>query len=554
MIVGSHFDKISIAETKHKKRVLKSLVDNHNLDDVKIVGRIYIDCRYAESASMSKLRSVLSQSCQRLRSSEEISASLHSFLVYLLDKFKDKLAVTYREAASELNQCLNSNSYLYLECLKSSKPFEMCEKLNERGNILFMKNNEDPDNSWIVFDKAAILSQVNGVIFAPEEFKEHRDLASSTGVVPLSKLTPLFPYMNTDMIVRFLCHLEFCQEIEDATLLPLIAADSTSSPVSSERFFFFPGLVKLEKPTDITMLVTLNEGHCSAWVLECLKSNQFLSSRYLQVLLLRLAFSLALAPDHSTAESLALLRKCKVWKNGIYWANRSGSEAIVEVVNLKQVVVIVHSKKDKIKLAGLRSAIIRLILKTREEFCSKVPVKELLVLPEDAAKVNYPLDSTEVAAVSITEVAQTVKEGEEYVVKDDIQTTELEKIVCFEPYANLGETVLKQLFEENTSEDVSEEITDELFYLIAHNACRFVNEYCAICDPSPLLLAKQCVSQGDVNRLVHIFQLWREKMGKEGTKMNFRNLLDEYSIFAGRNPLKLAPGAAVYNGIIIEVY
>ena len=46
----------------------------------------------------------------------------------------------------------------------------MCKKLNNRGNILFMRNDECPQQSWIIFNKAALLSQVNGVIFAPDDF------------------------------------------------------------------------------------------------------------------------------------------------------------------------------------------------------------------------------------------------------------------------------------------------------------------------------------------------------------------------------------------------
>ena len=44
---------------------------------------------------------------------------------------------------------------------------------------------------------------------------------------------------------------------------------------------------------------------------------------------------------------------------------------------------------------------------------------------------------------------------------------------------------------------------------------------------------------GDVHRLVRVFQLWREEMGAEATRYNLRKQLDQFSIFAGRNPLIL---------------
>ena len=44
---------------------------------------------------------------------------------------------------------------------------------------------------------------------------------------------------------------------------------------------------------------------------------------------------------------------------------------------------------------------------------------------------------------------------------------------------------------------------------------------------------------GDVHKLVRVFQLWREEMGAEATRCNLRKQLDQFSVFAGRNPLSL---------------
>ena len=540
LIIGSHADVIPSSEVRQKSRALESVVNSHKFDSVTFAGQIVIDCRYAESSSMTKLRSILSQICQSLRSSEEMAAAHHCFLVFLLHTFRDRLAVTYSDAADELrhqlnnDEHLNTREYAYLEFIKSSDPLEMCKKLNERGSILFMENKECPERSWIVLDKAALLSQVNGVIFAPEGFKEHqKSLSTSTGVVPLSKLAPLFPNINSDMITQFLCHLEFCQQIKEFKLASLLVAEGQSTPTAGERYFFFPGLVHLDTPRDVIESGASKLDYNSGWVLQCSKSEQFFSSRFLQVLLLRLAFLFALAPtDPSTGDRLALHRKCSVWKNGIYWVNRSGGEAIIEVNNLRQVVVIVRSKLEKMEQVRLRSAVIKTVISAKEEFCSKVFVRESLVLPEDAAV--YPLDPSKVTGVSITEVAATIAEGKKFAIIDKTQSVELEKLTYFEPYAYLGEPLLQQLFSKDGTE--AQEITDKLLTDIASKRSpKSIDEYCIIFEQE----IDACASHEGACGLLQVFQLWRDRMGKEGTRKNFRKKLDQFSVFTGRNPLEL---------------
>ena len=534
VILGSHTDCLSFGEKNPKAQFLQHITSHHTLDNISIVGQVMLDCRYAESSSISQFRSILVQSCKALRSSERIAVAHRCFLVFLFHKYRDKPAVRFSITATEMVSSLKLDKFAYLHCLKSSNLIEVCEMLNKRGDILFMKNNECPDNSWIVFDKSILLSQVNGVIFAPEEFKEHqKSLSTSTGVVPLSKLAPLFPNINSDMITQFLCHLEFCQEIKDLELASLLVAEGQPTPTAGERYFFFPGLVHLDTPRDVIESGASKLDYNSGWVFQCLKHEQFFSSRFLQVLLLRLAFSFALAPtDPSTDDRLALHRKCSVWKNGIYWVNRSGGEAIVEVNNLRQVVVIVRSKLEKMELVRLRSAVIKTIISAKEEFCSKVLVRESLILPDDTAV--YPLDPSKVTGVSITEVTATIAEGKKFAIIDKTQSVELEKFICFEPYAYLGESLLQHLFSKDVTE--AQVITDKLLTdITAKRLRKSIDEFCVIFEGE----IDACASHDGARGLLQVFQLWRDRMGKEGTRKNFREKLDQFSIFAGRNPLEL---------------
>ena len=155
------------------------------------------------------------------------------------------------------------------------------------------------------------------------------------------------------MITAFLTHLEFCHEITDPEALRLLQMpNSSASTFCSEKYLFFPALVSIEAPGDVWE-TDYKFVYQSGWVLLCSQSHEFFTPRYLQVLLVRLAFSFALALEQQVSHP-ALHRKCSVWKNGIYWANRNGVECLVEVTNAKWVTVMVRClKENEIKCVHL---------------------------------------------------------------------------------------------------------------------------------------------------------------------------------------------------------
>ena len=93
VVIGSHVDTLSSREMKLRLRFLQSITKHHSLDNISIAGEVMLDCRYAESSSMSQLRSLLSHSCQALRNIETMTITHRSFLMFLFDKFGDKPAV-----------------------------------------------------------------------------------------------------------------------------------------------------------------------------------------------------------------------------------------------------------------------------------------------------------------------------------------------------------------------------------------------------------------------------------------------------------------------------
>ena len=73
-----------------------------------------------------------------------------------------------------------------------------------------------------------MLQEVNGSVFLPDNFTEHKSL-TQISVIPFSKIFTAFAKLNetkeTDpqlLIVDFLVHMEFCREIAEEYLLQLV--------------------------------------------------------------------------------------------------------------------------------------------------------------------------------------------------------------------------------------------------------------------------------------------------------------------------------------------
>ena len=550
IIICSHADKVKSEkqEASAKLRVVNSLLKNaESSDPYKIfatispsiesictfpslcfAGLVVMNCLHAESESMSELRQIMAKSCDTLRTEMIMSFNSHCFFLYLLDKFRKELGVTLCHVLSSAQSESEIDRKELLRFIPDSVHglCNVCEELNQRGNLLFLKNVQYVGDSWIVLDQEALLCKVSGTVFAPEDFKQHQELTTtSTGVVPLSKMAACFHNLDTnldiDLIALFLCHLEFCHEIKDHRLLPLLQGSSGSS-FPEERYFFFPALVITKEPDKIW---ETNDDFCYhfAWTLKCFQPEHFFLPRFLQVLLLRLAFGFALASDKPGSESSSLpviCRKCCVWKNGIFWVNRFGVEVLVEVVDKsREVNVMVRCVSDGvIHCAQLRAAVISKVLDIKNEYCPWVSVTESFIPSTEARK--YPLNTSDEVLIAAKEVANAILQQAPYAIHESGNKVELHKLLLFEPYANLGNEVLCQLFaKENAREKVDEKFFGKLWKLPL--------------DSLKYMFLNSTTESIDDTR--QVYQLWQQH--SEGTYQCLRQTLDAFSVFSGRNPL-----------------
>ena len=255
---------------------------------------------------------------------------------------------------------------------------ESLTSLSDKGLILFLQNYKHPQSSWVVVEKDALLREVNGTLFAPDSFKQYRQVASNTGIMPITTLDELFPQHSSEMLVGCLEIMEFCHPVDPSALQGTNLESnksSSSSPSSGASQLFFPSLVKVHRPGDLSLPKF-------GWCLGCSDPHQFFSYRFLHVLLLRLSFTFPLASDHLPPSSslCGLERQCNVWQNGIIWNSVSGVSTIVEIVDRNRWVIVLVSEKSR-EAAETCSSVIRMILDLQQQLCSVVSTCECLISP-----------------------------------------------------------------------------------------------------------------------------------------------------------------------------
>ena len=544
ILIGSHDDEVKSKEERSRKiSIMESIQSMPEFSSLHFAGHITVNCCYGQSSSLSQLCHYLEESCSTLRDTVQSTFRSHSFFVYLIDKFQDARAILLSEVLHAVEKESEPAQKQLLNFVPCSTPEDLSQvylEMNDRGRILFLKNAIHIGNSWIILDQGALLS-IAGKVFAPEGFKEYHKLATSTGVVPFSKIGTILPDLNPDMIAKYLCHLEFCREITDPEVLLLLQRDYTATPTpnalatAKERFYFFPSLVSFTAPCEVGVsskpdgpAITVPSAvwksderfsYRCGWMLQCSKPEQFLTPRFLQVLLLRLAFSFAFAPGViDTSSHLPVLqRECTVWKNGMHWAKESGIKALVEVVD-KSATVLLHCLKGlEVECTRFRSAIIQKILHAIKEFCPTVSTSEYFIHPDDATQ--YPLKPfPELTLVSCAKIAKAIAESEPAALDTKKNLVVLETLLHFEPYAVLDDAILQKMFDEHSTAYTQVAKSEH----IEHFMCSLTQ---TIEPPKPS-------ASKSLRATVLTLQSQRKV-----TYQVLREELDKFSVFSGRNPL-----------------
>ena len=489
IVVGSHADKRRAENgINHIKRIdIQRIIEYHEYK-----GFVAMDCRNKDGVGFDEFVTCLSESTKTVvKTSDSISFYCHVLYAFLKTKL-DQVAITLdnllQRIKDENEPSLPSNESVLLEFLTI---------LSDKGLILFIRST-DSINSWVIINKTSLLKEINGTLFAPSHFKEYRStLTSNTGIVPVSVLSDVFPQYDPDMLVGFLKSLEFCHEIDENTLKII----TTNLSSSSEKLIYFPALVSVEPSSE----VTITDGF--GWCLWCPNPYQFFSNRFLQVLLLRIAYLFSLQINDvgiiHVSPVQTLDRSCRVWKNGICWT-RDGVKIVVQVSEQnRSVILLVKPLVESLELESLQvsSSVIQKILQIKKEFCHSCDTRECLISPHNLnMALQYNLK--DLSVFKIEDIARVLVMKRMFVTSNMTESLNISSLLGqLEPYHSLPLSVIHQLFNDS---NVSQHIPEHVF--------RKVRERC--------------------RPIMDIYPVTSES----STYQSVRDHLNRFSIFAGRNP------------------
>ena len=553
VIIGSHADVVKSQKENPAQKLADILRTPSSslqaLDDI-----IPLNCTQQASDGLTKVSNTITQQVTQFQKTFDIVLQVHFLYDFLSREFKGQTACRVSEIVSRIAEDSNTEMTVGVDekeviaLLPQDTPTlsQHLTTLSEKGRFLYLRNDQNVEDSWVILDQEVLLSEVNGTVFAPKNFKEHHDISSCTGVVPFSKIEQAFPNHSPEMIISFLSHLEFCQQIAESEASVISGDQLGGSQQSPEALYFFPALVSEDRPKESCKSIEQAHYKCG-WSLQCIRSNQFLSPRFLHVLLLRLAFSFALAPETAEEDRACpvLQRRCNVWKAGIHWQNRDGVEAIVEVVEQNTAVTVVMGCLEgrEVECAGLRSQLIQAILATKERFCAAVELGESFIHPAELS--SYPLKNCKLfPSFTITELATAIAEDKQVVTRKQghgLQMLGICELLYFEPYTCFNPTLLAEMFKDENS---SNEVPD-IFHLdagmAAHSKMHILKK---ILEHNPrelqaaiaIATASQTYQNDPMHNCYLLFRTWALSAPSR-TYQALRSALDRFSVFCGRNPL-----------------
>ena len=544
IFIASHKDKLR-ARSEDPQSIVDEIMERY-ISDIKVSftfdGSFPMDCRKLVSRGLSALLTQLNATCQVLRQTADVDLHCHILKAFLTTT--NFQALVYCELSLIIEMVRKE------EALLPSHPSQLIPLLStftDQGHILLHQNCTNMIKSWVILKPEVILAKVNGSIFAPDYFKEHsQNFAMSTGVVSLSKIKNKFTEFNHEVIIAFLIHFEFCFRIKDQHTLEMITNNEVSltnqssecreAVVCQEKYYFFPSLVRIKKPEDVCQPQE-TDMYQFGWLYKCGKETEELTTRFLHVLILRLAFSCETPDDPTERESVVILRSCSVWKHGIAWWTNDGIETIVEVgLQCRWVAVMMRCPyTHKVQCAELRSKAIRIVLKARQDFCQATKMNEFVIAP---SCLQYPFEGRELTLYSMKKIASIVVEGKNFV-KDIVgkNPVDISQLLPFEPYYKLGD-LIDRFF--TAEQSLNKEISQECLEQIAIKCHKNLKEFETALQPNLIAYVEECsrVGGSEVMKCVALFRTLKNNQKRAmKTWRDFEQVFRKFSIFCGRNPM-----------------
>ena len=549
IIVGSHADQLDKGAVEQALKIIENCFPEHSNQ---LEGVVCLDCTRPSSPDLDLLRHHLKESCNFIReSTEKIDQRC-----YVLHKYVHKEYINmgiHGNKLKNISKDLKDNPYMLPST--STELLPLFQTLHDRGQILFLRNKHSLDNSWVITNITAILEIVVGSIFAPHDFPQHI-APGSTGIVPKSRISEVFPDLDIDMVIGFLEHFEFCHRVEP----DWVRIIQSKHEASDGEYYLFPALVTSERIPNHVLQGIHDGNYCCGWCMHSTGEHQFFTTRFLHVLLLRLAFLFAVPQDNviptaSEVETPALKRSCAMWKSGITWHDTHGISTHFEVTDLKTVILIMSCIKGReVHCVKLRTQLISVILKARKEFCPRVDVEECIMevgndrVAETVQKSPSQSNKFSLKYISDRISTRDAKDHQDLLLvnPDGSPGKRISELLYFEPYTLLTSDLVTKMFSEENSTLI---LSDVFLSELAGCLHPYNNILALVFMTQPKLLneklKKDVYSLDSLDemskqlRCVHILEAWMEQQESPATYKKLRQELNKYSIYCGRNPLDL---------------
>ena len=425
IVVVSHVDeKCNPVERRVREEEILEIIQSKRLDSV------FIDCRKLGGSGIGIVFKMLSSACESIRSTRKYKSTLYHHEMYRLLEERKENILTLLDVISEAQ---DNDCFVIPE--DSTEILELLCSLDSTGLINVL---ESEDKVWVVVNKGILLTELDGILFAPKGFKEHVDIASNTGIVSVSDLASLFPHYDPDMLICFLKKMELCQEMNPSflsmtNLIPSAVEGSEEERDTTRRgegLLFFPCLLYSDRPDEMTSKV-----YQFGWCLQCTGEHHFFPPRYFHVLSLHLAYKMALPQEDDK-----LNRRCTFWRNGLHWLNDDGVGVLVEIVDESQCVLVLMSHQKKgcsDSFTSFRQDVIREVLLARKESCPSLEVKEFIIDPEE---LSYPVETPKKRTLhSVKDVISLILKKKDFLVNaTGTRAVELKSILTDESLSDIN--------------------------------------------------------------------------------------------------------------------
>ncbi len=401
ILLGNHENDLSKDDSRQKP----ALLERATLSSRQVLQYkrwFTIDCRRVASNNMHRLRQLLSQICDDIRSNFKPSFECSLLRSFMQHKFQSPIIIEYRDLQEYI-------AHSDIPCLKAPETlYKTCQDLHSRGYVLFLPNSYAPDSCWIVLNQEAVFSMIHG-------FQKHVTMTNKVGLLPVSQLDRTLGAMgfNLMLVIQYFLRMEFCLRVVDRRLLFSIVGFDPPSPM--EDHLFFPHLVTKEIPVDI-WLPSDEWGMHFGWAMECLEQGRFFTPHFVQKIVLRIA---AKFPFNTDPNSTFLTRHqlTHVWGCGLSWADTRGMQVLVTLEhNATRVIVLtrcVANADCEMDYRQLRALVLKEVRSVREDVCLRTTVREF-VMPCHMT-TRYPLATGPHVMCSMDDVAMALLDDRQVV-------------------------------------------------------------------------------------------------------------------------------------------